>query len=444
MNPSRRVVITGIGIVSPLGVGLSHVWKALIAGQSGIVSLDKTILANHPDVPCRIGGQVPLGSKSEGKWDASEWIEKAQLRRLPLFAQYAIAATQQALEDSNWFPQDYEDSILTGVSVGSGIGGFEDCVQNVTAFNSGGYKKVSPLFVPRLLCNMAAGNISIKYGFKGPNISPSTACTTGAHAIGDAANLISLGMADVMVAGSSEASLHPLSLAGFSRAKSVSTHFNDTPTQASRPFDKQRNGFVMGEGAGVMILEELEHAKARGVQTIYGEVVGYGMSGDGHHITAPPEDGDGARRSMQMAIKRAGIKPSQVGYVNAHATSTKIGDVAENAAICKVLMGNEEQQKALPGYFKQSPKEINISSSKGSIGHLLGGAGAVEAIFTAMALKDNVLPPTLNLEEPEDGFECNYVPKESQVPETPIEYAMSNSFGFGGTNASLLLKRWEA
>lgn len=448
---SRRVVITGLGVVSPLGVGVKTAWTNLINGKSGIVSLDKTILANHPDVPCRIGGKVPEGSSSDGKWDPLEWIDsKGTLRRIPTFAQYALAATKQALDDANWHPDSDADRNSTGVCVGSGIGGFEDVYSNVTAFNSGGYRKVAPLFIPRLLSNMAAGHISITHHLRGPNSAPATACTTGAHAIGDAANMILLGMADVMVAGSSEASLHPVALAGFSRAKSVATGFNDTPELASRPFDKGRGGFVMGEGSGIFILEELEHALARGAPTIYGEVVGYGMSGDGHHITAPSETGDGARRSMQMAIKRAGIKPSQVDYVNAHATSTKLGDVAENRAICEVLTGSSEEssssdqkQQEEEGYYKSQTKEINISSTKGSMGHLLGGAGSVEALFTLMALHDNILPPTLNLTDPDEGFDCNYVPLVAQKnPSKSLEYAMSNSFGFGGTNATLLLKKW--
>lgn len=445
MNHARKVVVTGLGVVSPLGVGVQHAWTSLLAGKSGIVSLDKTVLADHPDVPCRIGGQVPRGPAAEGQWDALDWIDKAALRRVPLFAQYALAATKQALDDADWHPLttgDLAGQEATGVCVGSGIGGFEDVYDNVTAYNKGGYRKVAPLFIPRLLSNMAAGHISITHGLKGPNHAVSTACTTGAHAIGDATNFIALGMADVMVAGSAEASLHPVALAGFSRAKSVATAFNDTPELASRPFDKTRGGFVMGEGAGVFVLEELEHALKRGAH-IYAEVVGYGMSGDAHHITAPAESGDGARRSMEMAIKRAGVTPKSIGYVNAHATSTKLGDVAENNAICSVLLGSNDAARASKDIYKAGPCDIAISSTKASIGHLLGGAGSVEALFTVLALRDNKLPPTLNLDDPDDGFLCNYVPKVAQTPAEPLEYAMSNSFGFGGTNATLLFKKWS-
>lgn len=447
MAQARQVVVTGLGIVSPLGVGMKTAWPRLAAGQSGIVSLDSTILKDHPDVPCRIGGVVPKDGtySSNGAWDPLDWAEKGALRRIPAFAQYALAAAQQALIDARWFP-DYEtEKVRTGVCVGSGIGGFDDVYQNITSFNAGGYRKVGPLFIPRLLTNMAAGHISIAYGLKGPNSAPATACTTGAHAIGDAANMIQLGMADVMVAGSAEASIHPVALAGFARAKSLATGFNDTPEQASRPFDKGRSGFVMGEGAGIVVLEELNHAIQRGAR-IYAELVGYGMSGDAHHITAPCESGDGAKRSMQMAIDRAGIRPCQIDYVNAHATSTKLGDVAENKAICEILAGTEaEREKDTHGWFKKSPADINVSSTKGSIGHLLGGAGSVEAIFTIKALETDTLPPTLNLENPDDGFECNYIPKKAQNGidrGRPLEYALTNSFGFGGTNASLLFRKY--
>lgn len=448
MAQARQVVVTGMGIVSPLGVGMKNVWPRLTAGQSGIVSLNDTVLKHHPDIPCRVGGAVPKNGTyaSNGAWDPLDWAEKGALRRIPEFAQYALAAAQQALIDARWFP-DYEaEKVRTGVCVGSGIGGFDDVYQNVTAFNEGGYRKVGPLFIPRLLTNMAAGHISITFGLKGPNASPASACTTGAHAIGDAANLIQLGMADVMVAGSAEASLHPVALAGFSRAKSLATGFNDSPEQASRPFDKDRKGFVMGEGAGIVVLEELNHALNRGAR-IYAEVVGYGMSGDAHHITAPSESGDGAKRSMQMAIDRSGIRPCQIDYVNAHATSTKLGDAAENRAICEVLAGTEaEREKDVHGWFKKSASEINVSSTKSSTGHLLGGAGSVEALFTIKALDTDTLPPTLNLDHPDEGFECNYVSKVSQNGidiGRPLEYAMTNSFGFGGTNASLLFRKYR-
>lgn len=446
MNAARRVVVTGLGVVSPLGVGVKTAWPRLIEGQSGIKSLDSTILKDHADVPCRVGGVVPTGGNysTDGSWDPLDWCEKGSLRRIPRFAQFALAAAKQALDDAKWHPELEEQRGRTGVCIGSGIGGFEDMYQNVTAFNAGGYRKVGPLFIPRLLTNMAAGHVSIAHGFKGPNSAPATACTTGAHAIGDATNMILLGMADVMVAGSSEASLHPVALAGFARAKSVATGFNDVPEQASRPFDKRRGGFVMGEGAGILILEELQHALDRGAD-IYAEVAGYGMSGDAHHITAPADTGDGAKRSMKMALDRAGIKPSQIDYVNAHATSTKIGDVTENRAICEVLAGSEDSPRE-QGWFKESVKDINISSVKSSIGHLLGGAGSVEALFTILALKHDILPPTLNLEEPDVEFQSNYVPFKAQRGKEQLgkelEYALTNSFGFGGTNASLIFKKY--
>lgn len=439
----RRVVVTGLGIVSPLGVGVNHVWKSLIAGNSGIVSLSDTILKDHPDIPCTVGGAVPKGDggKDQGQWDATEWVDKTIARRVPLFAQYALSAATQALSDADWAPESPNDVEMTGVCVGSGIGGFDDIVENVTNFNSRGYKKVSPLFIPRLLNNMAAGHISIVHNLKGPNHSTSTACTTGAHSIGDAANFIRSGMANVMVAGSAEATLHPLAIAGFARAKSVSSCKD--PALASRPFDRLRSGFVMGEGSGILVLEELDHAVARNAK-IYAELVGYGLSGDAHHITAPPATGDGAYRSMKMALSSAKVQPSQIDYINAHATATKLGDVAENAAIVRLLCGGGDDSSSTEEstLYKSSPSEINMSSTKGAIGHLLGAAGSVEALFTVKALHDNVLPPTCNLETPDDGLNCNYVPKVSQTPVKQLEYALTNSFGFGGTNASLLFKRW--
>lgn len=436
----RRVVVTGLGVVSPLGVGVSHVWPALLAGKSGIVSLKETVLKDHPDIPCTVGGVVPScpgRGKEHGMWDPADWIDKGALRRVPLFAQYAVAAASQALADAGWAPQTDRHKERTGVCVGSGIGGFDDVVANVTAFNDKGYKKVSPLFIPRLLNNMAAGHVSILHGLKGPNHAVSTACTTGAHALGDAAQFIRAGMADVMVAGSAEATMHPLALAGFARAKSLSTE--QDPSKASRPFDRARAGFVMGEGAGILVLEELEHAVSRGAR-VYAELVGYGLSGDAHHITAPPESGDGAFRSMRMALDTAGVRPRDVGYINAHATSTKLGDVAENVAIVRLFCTPDTDCS------KTSPAEISISSTKGAIGHLLGAAGSVEALFTVKALHDNVLPPTLNLDHPEDGLECNYVAKVKQTPRQgeSLKYALTNSFGFGGTNASLLFKSWDS
>lgn len=431
----RRVVVTGLGVVSPLGVGVAHVWPALLAGRSGIVSIRDTVLKDHPDIPASLAGVVPQGTKQEGKWNAKEWVDKGIMSRVPLFAQYAVSAAKQALADANWAPQTQHDQETTGVSVGSGIGGFDDIVDNVTNFNARGYKKVSPMFIPRLLNNMAAGHISILHGLRGPNHSPSTACTTGAHAIGDAWQFIRSGMADVMVAGSAEATVHPLAVAGFARARSLSTATD--PTLGSRPFDRARSGFVMGEGAGVLVLEDLNHAQARNAP-IYAELVGYGMSGDAHHITAPPESGEGAYLAMQMALRSAGnVDPNRVSYVNAHATSTRLGDVAENSAIVRALCDPTSDR------HHTSPGDVNISSTKGAVGHLLGAAGSVEALFTVLALHHNTLPPTVNLTDLEDGLECNYVPNVAQTVEKEMEYALTNSFGFGGTNASLLFKKWR-
>ncbi|CAN6627230.1 3-oxoacyl-[acyl-carrier-protein] synthase homolog [Trichomonascus vanleenenianus] len=415
----RRVVVTGLGIVSPLGVGCQTAWANLVAAKSGLVALSEDRFGK---LPSRVAGVVPRGPYAEGKWDAAEWVDRTSMRRVPLFAQYAVAAARQALDDAQWAPETEAQQCATGVAVGSGIGGFDALYENVVNYETGGYRKVSPLFVPSLLNNMAAGHISIMNGLKGPNHSASTACTTGAHDIGDAFNFIRLGMADVMVAGSTEAPIHPLAVSGFARAKSLSTNYNDDPEQASRPFDKDRSGFVIGEGAAVMVLESLDHAVAR-KRNIYAEVVGYGLSGDAHHITAPRDDGDGAFRSMQAALKSAGVEPHQVGYINAHATSTRLGDAAESNAIAR-LFGSAAA----------------VSSTKGATGHLLGGAGSLEAVFTVLALHHGVLPPTLNLQALEPEFpDLNYVPLKPQS--TQIDYALTNSFGFGGTNASLIFKR---
>lgn len=422
---NRRVVVTGLGLVCPLGVGVEHAWKRLIAGECGITKLDE----RFDLLPSKVAGLIPKGSKDQGKWDANDWIDKANLRRVPLFGQYAVAAARQALDDAQWAPQVEEDCEMTGVAVGSGIGGFDSLYENVTNYSNHGYKKVSPLFIPNLLNNMASGHISLFNKFKGPNHSVSTACTTGAHAIGDATNFIRQGMANVMVAGSSEAPIHPLSVAGFARAKSLSTKYNEEPEKSSRPFDSDRGGFVIGEGSGIIVLEEFEHAVQRGAK-IYCEVGGYGLSGDAHHITAPMENGDGAYRSMKMALKNANVKPELVDYVNAHATSTQLGDIAESNAITRLLGGSSENR---------DPSSINISSTKGATGHLLGGAGSVEAVFTILAMHHNTLPPTLNLDTINPEFQCNYVPLESQ--QCNINTAITNSFGFGGTNATILFQR---
>ncbi|KAA8909035.1 hypothetical protein TRICI_004655 [Trichomonascus ciferrii] len=426
----RRVVVTGLGAVSPLGVGARRTWQNAIGAKSGLRKLEGE---EFEALTSQVAGLVPRGSKSEGGWDPADWLDKVSVRRVPLFAQYAVAAARQAMEDANWLPEEERDHIRTGVAVGSGIGGFDALYENVVNYEKHGYRKVSPLFVPNLLNNMAAGHISIVNGLKGPNHAVSTACTTGAHAIGDAMNMIRLGMADVMIAGSTEAPIHPLAVAGFARAKSLSTKYNDNPEASSRPFDRDRGGFVIGEGAAVMVLESEEHALRRGASNIYAELAGYGMSGDAHHITAPREDGDGAYRSMQMAITNSESSPTEVGYINAHATSTRIGDVAESNAITRLFVAEGGC----------APDTVNVSSTKGATGHLLGGAGSLEALFTVMAVKEGILPPTLNLENIEtEDFPLNYVPLQAQSVPT-IKAALTNSFGFGGTNATLLFRKYN-
>ncbi|KAI5960972.1 CEM1 [Candida pseudojiufengensis] len=431
-----RVVVTGIGIISPLGVGLNHNWKRLIAGESGIIS--STTLQNYEKdgwdkIPSKVIGKVPQGSITEGKWDPLEHLDKSEIRRLADFSQYGTVCTEEALKDSK-LNLDNEDPKRIGIAIGSGIGSFQDIYNNSIEFSQNGYKKVQPLFVPKFLNNMAAGNISIKYGIKGPLHSVSTACATGLQAIGDAFNFINLNYADLMICGGSESSIHPLALAGFARARSVVTDFNDEPTKASRPFDKNRNGFVLSEGCGIMILEKLDHALARGLtkEDIYGEILSYGISGDAHHITAPREDGEGAFNAMNQALIRSNLKPEQIGYINAHATSTIIGDRAENNAIERLF-----------------PSTTLISSTKSSIGHLLGAAGAVESIFTINSIKTKKLPPTLNLNDiggnendDKSKFKFDYIANKSRH-NVELNYAMNNSFGFGGVNSSLIFGKYE-
>ena len=389
---------------------MKHAWQGLIESRSGIVSLvGKDDDPRYADLPATVGGIVQHG-KTGGLYNTEDYLGRGDARTMAKFTQYAIAATQQALHDSGWVPTPDTDRHRTGVCLGSGIGNLDDMYDTAVAFNTSGYRKLNPLFVPRLLLNMASGHISMKHGFQGPTHAVSTACTTGNHSIGDASRFIQFGDADVMVAGASEACVHPLAVAGFARAKALATNFNDQPEASSRPFDEARNGFVIGEGAGVVVLEELQHAKARGAQ-IYAELTGYGLSSDAHHMTAPPENGDGAARAMSNALAHAGLNPGKVDYINAHATSTLLGDVAEHRAIRRVMMA----------------ADINISSSKGAMGHLLGAAGAVESIFTILAIKNGVLPPTLNLENPSKEFDCNLVPKYAQKRE--IRHALSNSFG---------------
>jgi len=415
------VVVTGIGVVSPLGCGIRRAWTNLLSKKCGIVHLGP----DFESLPSQVGGRVPRGSE-EGEWDPSRWIDARALRRLPEFAQFAVGAAKMALEDSGYVPKSEQDFRRSGVVVGSGIGGIDSAYDNAVAYSQSGYRKVSPLFVPNLLSNMAAGHVSMVTGFRGPNHCVSTACTTGAHAIGDAANMIKLGMADVVLAGSTEAAIHPLSVAGFARAKSLATKYNDSPESACRPFDAGRDGFVIGEGAAVMVLESEEHALRRNAQQIYAKVRGYGMSGDAHHITAPHPDGRGAIDCMEMALSLSGgVNPQEVGYVNAHATSTQVGDVIEAQAIAKAL--------------GKDSSEIAVSSTKGATGHLLGAAGSLESAFTIMALHSQTLPPSLNLTSPDTETQLDFVTEPREVSD--LRYAMSNSFGFGGTNASLLFER---
>ncbi|KAF2107215.1 3-oxoacyl-synthase-like protein [Lophiotrema nucula] len=427
----RKVVVTGLGLVTPLGIGVRRTWSRLIDSQCGIVSI-KDRSAEFALLPSQVAGIVPGGRKEDGGWNGKELLRPGDERRMARFAQYAMVASEEALEDSGWKPVKEEDLEATGVYMGSGIGSLDDVYETTVAYEKGGYRKVSPLFVPRLLINLAAGHVSMRFGFKGPNHAATTACTTGAHSIGDAARLIQFGDADVMIAGGAESCIHPLAIAGFARARSLSTEWNHKPQQSSRPFDKDRDGFVIGEGAGVVVLEELEHAKARGAR-IYAQVAGYGLSSDAYHMTAPREDGQGPFNAMKHALRHAGLKPSAVDYINAHATSTPLGDAAENRAIKDLLLGEDG---------KQSASEINVSSTKGAIGHLLGAAGSVESVFTILGLHHNILPPTLNLDNPGDppgDFNCNYVANKAQ--QRKINVALSNSFGFGGTNASLCFSK---
>ncbi|KAL2001385.1 hypothetical protein VTN02DRAFT_1833 [Thermoascus thermophilus] len=427
----RRVVVTGLGVVSPLGVGTRRTWKRLLDGHCGIVNVaDRS--PGFAELPCQVAAVVPQGARQDGGWTALDWLKRDEERRMARFAQYAVAATDEALEDAGWKPSAQEQREATGVCLGSGIGNFDDIYDTILAYDKGGYKKVSPLFVPKLLINLGAGHISMRYGFMGPNHAVTTACTTGAHSIGDASRFIAYGDADVMVAGGAESCIHPLAIGGFARSRSLATAFNDAPEKASRPFDADRQGFVVGEGAAVVILEELEHARARGAR-IYAELRGYGCSADAHHMTAPRENGQGALAAMQRALKNAKLSPSEVDYVNAHATSTVIGDAAENAAIKTLLLGPGGKRKAA---------EINVSSTKGATGHLLGGAGALEAVFAILSIHENVMPPTINLERMTGDFDCNYAPKVAQ--ERTIDVALTNSFGFGGTNSSLCFSKYRA
>ncbi|MET7246216.1 beta-ketoacyl-ACP synthase II [Methylobacterium sp. EM32] len=416
----RRVVVTGLGMVSPLGSSVDVTWSRLIEGQSGAARVEAFDVS---DLACKIACSIPLGDGSDGTFNPDKWMEAKEQRKVDPFIVYAMAAAGQALDDADWHPTSHEDQCATGVLIGSGIGGIGGIYDASVTLYEKGPRRISPFFIPGRIINLASGQVSIAHGLKGPNHAVVTACSTGAHAIGDAARLVALGDADVMLAGGAESPINRLSLAGFAACRALSTGFNDEPQRASRPYDRDRDGFVMGEGAGVVVLEEYEHAKARGAK-IYAEVIGYGLSGDAYHITSPSPDGDGAYRCMSAAVKRAGIAPSEIDYINAHGTSTPLGDELELKAVER-LLGNAT--------------DVAMSSTKSATGHLLGAAGAIEAIFSVLAIRDGVVPPTLNLDNPSVETAIDLVPHTAQ--KRKVDIALSNSFGFGGTNASLILRR---
>ena len=415
-----RVVVTGMGIVSPLGVGLDHNWSSILAGQNGFGKIDSF---DVEDLPCQIAGMIPRGDGTNGTFNPDLWVEPKDQRKIDPFILYGIVAAQMAVEDSGWVAETEEQKCRTGIVIGSGIGGLQTIYETGKLMDERGPRRISPFFIPSSLINLISGQVSIKYGFKGPNHSVVTACSTGSHAIGDAARLIKYGDADVMVAGGAEAAICRLGMGGFAAARALSTSYNDAPGKASRPWDKGRDGFVMGEGSGIVVLESYEHAKARGAK-IYAEIKGYGLSGDAHHITAPAEDGDGGFRAMQAALKDSGLNQSDIDYVNAHGTSTPLGDLIEAGAVKRL--------------FGDAMATMSMSSTKSATGHLLGAAGAIEAIYSIMATKTNMVPPTLNLDDPADEVAgLDLVPHKAK--EREVRNAMSNSFGFGGTNASLVV-----
>jgi 3-oxoacyl-[acyl-carrier-protein] synthase II len=416
----KRVVVTGLGMVSPLACGVEATWRRLVAGDSAAARVENFEVS---DLACQIAAQIPRGSAPDA-FRPDEWMEPKEQRKVDDFIIYAMAAATQALRDADWAPKTHQEEIETGVMIGSGIGGLEGIAETAVILHEKGPRRVSPFFIPGRLINLAGGHVSIRHKLKGPNHAVVTACSTGAHAIGDAARLIALGDATVMVAGGAESSVNRLAIAGFAACRALSTGFNDRPAEASRPYDRDRDGFVMGEGAGCVVLEDYEHAKARGVR-IYAELIGYGLSGDAFHITAPAPDGDGAYRAMAAALKRAEVSPSDLDYVNAHGTSTPVGDEIELRAVER-LLGN-------------AAAEVTMSSTKSSIGHLLGAAGAVEAIFSILAIRDGIAPPTLNLDNPSVETAIDLAPHRAR--KRGIDVALSNSFGFGGTNASLIFRR---
>jgi 3-oxoacyl-[acyl-carrier-protein] synthase II len=417
----RRVVVTGMGMVTPLACGVEATWARLIAGESGARKIDTFDVS---DITCKIAGMIPYGDGRNGTYNPDQWMEPKEQRKVDKFIVYAMCAAKQALEHAGWKPSTPDEQYATGVMIGAGIGGVEGIADTAITLHERGPRRVSPFFIPGRIINLASGYVSIVHGLKGPNSAVVTACSTGSHAIGDAGRMIALGDADIMVAGGTESPVNRISLAGFAAVRALTTGFNDTPTKASRPYDRDRDGFLMGEGAGVVVLEEYEHAKARGAK-MYAELIGYGMSGDAFHITAPASDGDGAFRCMTAAVKRAGIAPGDIDYINAHGTSTPLGDEIELGAVQR-LVGN-------------AASRMSMSSTKSSIGHLLGAAGAVEAIFSILAMRDNIAPPTLNLDNPSVETPIDLVPHRARKRE--ISVVLSNSFGFGGTNASLIFRR---
>ncbi|KAL3856250.1 hypothetical protein ACJMK2_011025 [Sinanodonta woodiana] len=424
---SRRVVVTGLGLVTCLGVGTQHVWRKLLEGACGISAIKGKAFEQ---IPAKVAGYVPRGD-NQGELTLEKYVNPADQRVMSLASAYSLVAAEEALTDANWKPDKEEDQIRTGVAIGMGMVGMDQIVEMGLTLREQGYRKVSPHFIPRVLVNMSAGHVSLKYALKGPNHAVSTACTTGLHAVGDATRFIQSGDADVMVAGGTEASIDPISVAGFAKMRALCTKFNDTPHLASRPFDRDRDGFVMSEGAGVMVLEELSHALRRGAN-IYGEILGYGLSADAHHMTAPCSDGSGAVRCMKAALKNASILEDQIGYINAHATSTPLGDKAESRAIWEI--------------FSKNCDNLLVSSTKGALGHLLGAAGSVETIVTLLACQTGEIPPTINLDHMDTGYNLNYVPKISTIwKNNPSgrRIALTNSFGFGGTNGCLCISSYH-
>jgi 3-oxoacyl-[acyl-carrier-protein] synthase II len=421
MSGMRRVVITGLGLVTPLACGVEASWSRLLAGKSGARPITRFKV---DDLPARIACDVPRGDGSDDTFNPDQWVDPKEQRRIDDFILYGITAAQQAVTDSGYEPKTEEERERAGVLIGSGIGGLDGIEQASILVHEKGPRRLSPFFIPGRLINLGSGYVSIRFGYKGPNHSVVTACSTGAHAIGDAARLIALDDADVMLAGGAESAICRIGMAGFVACRALSTGFNDTPEKASRPYDKDRDGFVMGEGSGVVVLEEYEHAKRRGAK-IYAEVIGYGLSGDAYHVTAPHPQGSGGYRSMEMALKKSGLQPSDIDYINAHGTSTPLGDELELGAVRR-LFGN-------------AIGSLSMSSTKSAIGHLLGGAGAVESIFCILALRDQIVPPTLNLDNPSEGTAgVDLVPHKAK--ERQVRAVLNNSFGFGGTNASLIMK----